>query len=127
MKKFVMRNDRVREHLIDYLDSIDIDEDKPFEVSIKNHKKSMSDTQRALYWVYLRLISQHSGSSVNDHHVYYRSEFLGYEVSKIMGEDISELKSTTSLSAKAFSEYLEKIETHAIEFFGVSLPQPEDL
>lgn len=125
--KFILRNEAVLNNAIDYLYALELDEDKPFDLLIKDHKEKRTNDQNALYWSWLRILSQETGDSTKAFHAFYGDEFLPKEIDKIAGKRVEMIKSTTELGMKAFTEYLKLIEAHASSFFGIMLPHPGDL
>ena len=124
---FILRNEEVLENCIKYLEEMELDEDKPFELRIKSHKVKRTENQNSLYWSWMRVISRNTGDSDNSLHTYYGNEFLPKEEAMVMGKKVITVKSTTSLGTKDFTEYLNKIEAHASTFLGIMLPHPGDL
>lgn len=125
--KFVVRNDKILQNAINYLYSMELSEDKPMELIIKDHKKLRTEEQNALYWSWLRIISRETGDSTKGLHAFYGDEFLPKEENVVMGKKVEEIKSTTELGVKAFTEYLKNVERHAGSFLGIMLPHPGDM
>jgi hypothetical protein len=97
----------------------------PGEVFInigKNRRhKSRSLSENAYYWgVVLKLISEHTGETVEDLHDHFRVRFLMH------GEKFERPRSTTSLSVAEFEEYLAKIRLFATQDLNVFIPLPNE-
>lgn len=83
--------------------------------------RERSEQQNKYYWgVVLKIISEETGNSPQDLHDYYKNKYLSGS-KEVFFEKISFCHSTTKLSYKKFSEYLEKIKNE------VALPQPEGM
>lgn len=125
--KFILRNEGILDNATQYLYALELDEDKPVELVIRDHKKKRTDDQNALYWSWLRIIGKETGDSTKGLHAYYGDEFLPKVEVVVMGKKVLEIKSTTELGVKAFTEYLKQVEAHASSFLGIMLPHPGDL
>lgn len=125
--KFILRNEDVLNNAVDYLYALELDEDKPVELVIKDHKKIRSLEANALYWSWLRIIGKETGDSTKALHAFYGDEFLPKEEVVIFGKKVLEIKSTTDLKVKEFTEYLKQVEAHAASFLEINLPHPGDL
>lgn len=125
--KFILRNDQILNNAVDALYALELDEDKPQEMVIKDHKKIRSLEANALYWSWLRIIMKETGDSTKALHAFYGDEFLPKEEVMVFGKKVLEIKSTTDLKVKEFTEYLKQVEAHAASFLGINLPHPGDL
>lgn len=125
--KFILRNEQILNNAVDYLYALELDEDKPQELIIKDHKKKRTEDQNALYWSWLRIIGKETGDSTKALHAFYGDEFLPKEFETVAGKKVEVIKSTTELGVKEFTEYLKRVEAHASSFFGIMLPHPGDL
>lgn len=96
-----------------------------FEVQIQKYRKIRSYRQNKLYWMWLNIISDYNGDDPDDLHQFFKGEFLGYETRDVFNRPTAIPISTTGLSTKKFSEYLDKIEEHAGKF-NIVLPHPQD-
>ena len=125
--KFILRNEQILNNAVDALYALELDEDKPQEIVIKDHKKKRTEDQNALYWSWLRIIMKETGDSTKALHAFYGDEFLPKEEVIVFGKKVLEIKSTTELGVKEFTEYLKQVEAHAASFLGINLPHPGDL
>jgi hypothetical protein len=94
--------------------------------------KKRTNSQNALYWMWLACIGDYTGDDKNDLHGYFRKRFLPFEEKTVIDEVKFKLTSTTDLNTAEFSAYMDKIQqfvlTHeVIRDFGIELPNPEDL
>jgi hypothetical protein len=97
----------------------------PGEVFInigKNRRKRQrSNNQNEYYWgCVLKLISEHTGDTVEDLHDHFRIRFL------MRGVKLDSPRSTTSLSTSEFEEYLSKIRHFAQMDLQVFIPLPHE-
>lgn len=99
--------------------------DKEWVVEISEKKNKRTNPQNALYWKWLSILGDHFGYSKEEMHEEFASRFLGMIERKTMsGKEIREPRSTTSLSKKDFSEYMDMIMAFALSE-NLTLPQPE--
>jgi hypothetical protein len=95
-----------------------------FKVEIKEHKKQRSNNQNALYWSWLTIIGKDLGYTSEELHEALKAKILGViERKTVFGNIVNEPRSTTSLTTKEFTEYLNSVETFAMGL-GIRLPQP---
>jgi hypothetical protein len=113
-----------QEATINFIKSLNLD--KKWRITIEPYKANRSTAQNSLYWMWVTIIGEDIGYSREELHVVMADKFLGYEEIKAMGKEYQVLKSTKTLNAKEFTEYLNKIERQASEL-GVVLPHPDDL
>ena len=125
--KFILRNESILNNAIDYLYTLELDEDSPVDLIIKHHNKKRTEDQNALYWSWLRIIGKETGDSTKGLHAFYGDEFLPKVEVRVFGKKVLEIKSTTELGVKGFTEYLKRVEAHASSFLGINLPHPGDL
>ena len=126
MARFVIKDDdslfKVVSYLMDHLTDI-VD---PQEITISQYKKRRSLEQNSLYWCWLSFIREHTGTSKEALHIYYKSKFLPFHIEEVNGEDVRIYKSTTDLNVQEFTDYLSEIEDHARDFHNLILPTQED-
>jgi hypothetical protein len=95
----------------------------PLIINVKQPKKKRSLDQNALYWSWINILAPHAGYSAEDLHDVLKVKFLGTKEITFRGEPILIAKSTTGLTTKEFTEYLDKV--YALGgVLGVSLPSP---
>lgn len=83
-------------------------EDK--EVEVKPYKKTRTNQQNRLYWLYLKLISKDTGDIPENLHAYFRRVLLKPKTVSVLNKTIKVPQSTTKLNKTEFSEYMAKIE-----------------
>lgn len=99
--------------------------EKEWEVTIKPYKKSRTNNQNALYWKWLTIISEHTGYTQDELHEGMKRNFIGEDIgSDIFGNTYIRAKSTTNLTTKEFTEYMDKVNIFAANE-GLVLPSPD--
>ena len=99
--------------------------EKPIEVVLRHVKKRRTLDQNALYWRWMTLIANEAGDDKDSVHSAMGRMFLPCRLSRI--DKIPVAVSTTSLSTKEMSEYMEKVQAWAGQYLSMTLPTPEDL
>lgn len=94
-------------------------------VEIKPHKRSRSVAQNRLYWMWVHVLSDYLGYDEQELHLLFRERFLGYEPVEIRGETVHTLKSTTELTVRQFTDYLNRVARLAY-YLEVTLPYPDE-
>ena len=107
------------------------DAEKSWEVIIKPYRKNRSLDQNNYYWgvvlptiQYVIQESRGEHYSTEDLHEWFRDKFLPHRVITIKGETKAVQPSTSKLTIKEFSDYLESIIQFAAES-GIVIPDPE--
>ena len=115
-------------------DAIETFEGKQVVIKIEKFKKKRSTQQNRFYYGVIIPIVQnclkeagHIMTSESTHDL-IKLKFLKETlfVNETTGEVIERIKSTTELSTSQFMDLLEKINNFTFEYFGVSLPSPND-
>jgi len=117
-------NEIDRDMIIAYIKRLEIK--KTYTVEIKQKRTIRSLPQNRLYWLWITCIEAETGNNRIDLHEYFKSMFLIDEKICIFNTEIN-VKTTTHLDAKKFTEYLEKIQIFASTELSITLPDPEDL
>ena len=102
--------------------------DGKYTLDVNEVKKSRTFQQNNYYWgVYLPLISEETGESVERLHALFKGMFLTKEVVEVRGHPVRITNSTTELSVGEFCDYIANIaqETEILppdttEFLGYS-------
>ncbi len=105
--------------------------EKTYVVTVKLYNKTRSLEQNAYYWGVViptiqGFIRAHRGDdySCEDIHEWYRTQFLESRPVTIKGQTVIARPSTTKLTTKEFSDYLELVIHHAAEN-GIVIPPAE--
>lgn len=97
----------------------------PVEVIVRKPRKVRSSQQNKYYWgVILKLISEHTGESIDDLHNHFSYKYLSMNGKS---GKLHSKKSTTSLSTIEFMEYINKIIQWGEQFLNINFPEPEDV
>jgi hypothetical protein len=115
-------------------DAIQTFEGKQIVIKIENAKKKRSTQQNRFYYGVIIPIVQNclkeAGHIMTNEstHDLIKLKFLkeALFVNEETGEVIERIKSTTELSTSQFMELLAEINNFTFEYFGVSLPSPND-
>lgn len=94
-------------------------------VEVKPHKRNRSLAQNRLYWMWLHVMSEYTGYDDQELHLTCREQFLGYEPITIRGERVFTLKSTTELTVRQMTDYLNRVARLAY-YLEVTLPYPDE-
>ena len=98
---------------------------------IDERKKTRSKAQNDLYWVWLRILSDHTGyADLEELRRLLQKKFLGMEYdfwNQARTEHITEVQGTSKLTVKKFRDFLEKVENFANVELGCTLPNEDDL
>lgn len=86
---------------------------------VKLIEENRTKNQNATYWLWLTVIADETGHNPEEIHEYLKHKFLLCHDKKY-----PYVRSTTKLTTKEFSEYMQRIETWATEELNVSLPDP---
>lgn len=104
--------------------------DKKWVISINPVKKRRTNSQNALYWMWVDRIAKSCGDSVgytkDEMATIFKQKFLAPDEVNYDGE-VYAVYSTKGLSKKEMSEYMDHICRFAAEEFGVYVPLPEEL
>jgi len=98
-----------------------LDPTKDWKVTIEEDDYIRSNDQNKLYWDLLSDIGKHLGYNSNEMHQLMAYKFLSYQNS-IMDMEVTAIPSTTKLTVKEFSKYINNIQGFAasLGFVGTS-------
>lgn len=92
-------------------------------LTVTNRKPKRTENQNRYYHgVYLQIISDETGETVERLHTFFKQKFLKKGSYQILGEEVVEVGSTTDLTVSAFIEYILRIE----ELTGVPAPDTRE-
>jgi len=118
-------------HRKDFEAAMDTFVDGEVSVTITKQRATRSQEQNAYYFgVVLRLLSEHTGHTVDELHEYCKQRFNAKTVlvQDAAGVVVDEQRiglSTTKLNRVTFGEYLEAIRQWAAEDLHVDIPDPD--
>ncbi|WP_442577838.1 hypothetical protein ACSBOB_20035 [Mesorhizobium sp. ASY16-5R] len=93
-------------------------------VEVKPHRRSRTVEQNRLYWMWVHVVADYTGYDEQELHLLLRERFLGYEPIEIHGKTVHTLKSTTELTVRQFTEYLNRLGRLAY-YLDIVLPYPD--
>ncbi len=134
MRRFIIRDSRIKGVACTAINAIPIGEDKQvYEVRILEFKKDRSLAQNALMWLWLTRIAKHLDE---EHGIKTTPEILKYEFQdryigfssykKTNGQSGARIRGTSELNTSEFTDFLNRIEVYARAELGCDLPHPED-
>ena len=132
MKKTLLINNP---RAVDYACELirDLDFGKVHEVVIREKRANRSLAQNRLLHSWLNEVSEKVAETHGEHvsptkwKWYFKDLFLGYDVVEVRGKMIHELRHTSNLKVKPFTELLEKIDAYCVTELKVTLPHPSDI
>ena len=96
-------------------------------VTINRIKSHRTIPQNKLYRLWLNLIADETGHTDNELHAYFKAAFLEKQYKVVFNEQVEIEASTTRLSTKEFTTFLDKIYLFSSETLGIILPKPDDI
>lgn len=129
MIRYILRDDQIRNNLIDKLLTLDLD--KPWEVVAKRYRKTRTGEQNAYLWgaVYPAIRAHIEATvgqqhSADDLHEFFKSKFnISYPV-VIGGEEVIVATGTHDMTTVEFGEYLDKVIDYCGAKLGLAVPPP---
>ena len=121
----ILREQRQKDHAIRAILELDIS-GPLLAVEIKPHVNSRSLRQNRLYWKWIGEICEIRGWGLNVTHEALRDNFIPVRVELGPNGPVEYRPSTTKLTTKQMSEYMEKVSAHAATEFGVIVSHPDD-
>ena len=95
---------------------------KTWEYEIKEYKRTRSSDQNRYYWSLLWIVADEIWTDANDVHEKMRMKFLYVNES---GKQLAYCKSTSKLTTKEFSDYIENIRLFMADF-NIILPNANE-
>lgn len=96
-------------------------------VTINRIKSHRTIPQNKLYFLWLNLIAEETGNTKDDLHDYFTAVFLEKQYKVLFNEEVEIRASTTRLSTKEFTTFLDNIYLFASEELKMILPKPDDI
>lgn len=121
--RFFLIDEQRRTNAIEFIKSLDLK--NPIEILINIGKRKRTNVQNNLLWLWYTYLRDHTGYSEEELHEIFKAEFLGYDIFYYMGMPFIKPKSTTKLTVKGMSGFLNKVDSIA-RFLEVKLPYPDD-
>ena len=112
--------DKFDDHMLNY-------EGKTVVITVGEQKKRRSLNLNSYYWaVVVKLLSEETGYDKDEMHEVLKSMFLRTRY-QIKGVWVDSTKSTTKLSHKEMSEFIEEVKRFASTTLGVYIPDPNEV
>ena len=112
--------DKFDDHMLNY-------EGKTVVITVGEQKKRRSLNLNSYYWaVVVKLLSEETGYDKDEMHEVLKSMFLRTRY-QIKGVWVASTKSTTKLSHKEMSEFIEETKRFASTTLGVYIPDPNEV
>jgi len=121
--RFILIDEQRRNNCIDFVKSLDLR--SPIEVLINVAKKKRTTPQNKTMWLWYRYISESTGYTEDELHEIFKAELIGYDVFYYQGIPCLKPKSTTKLSTKGMTAFLERVGFIA-QWLGIQLPYPDE-
>ncbi len=100
-------------------------DDDLLDITVQAHQKKRSLDQNSYLWAEVYpVISESTGHTTHELHEIYKQMFLPKKFTKYKGQTIQVYPSTTKLSTKEFTEYIERIRAEVAPD-GIIIPDPE--
>ena len=96
-------------------------------VTINRIKSHRTISQNKLYRLWVKLIADETGHTENELHAYFKAIFLEKQYKVVFNEQVEIEASTTRLTTKEFTTFLDKIYLFASEELKMILPKPDDI
>ena len=122
-KKWILRDHRVQDLCVDYIDSIDTRPDDLIEVIVRPYKKNRSLEQNDMFHAWCGTIADktgHSKAEIKD--ILVETVFGTEEYLNLQGKKRSRLRQTSSLNKSEMSELIERSVQIGIEL-GADIPE----
>ena len=104
-------------------------------ISIETYYRKRTVEQNRVLWWYIDEVSTETGMSKDEVKDFFDGKYLKVEIrdendeircDRETGEVMTRIKSTTELSTIEFNTYTEQIRLYCNDFFGFSLPLPNE-
>jgi hypothetical protein len=96
------------------------------EVVIRKAKSKRNLAQNALYWRWMEYLQDEIGETKEMLHLYFKHKYLKRDDISVLGQQVPVEVTTTKLSVKEFTDYLQNIELFVMDKMGYSFPVCDD-
>ena len=131
-RKFIIRNADIRDRAAAFVASLPVDEARPFELSVRPHKKSRTLAQNSTFHLWVGVIADAYEESHGKRFApdvwkeYLKRLFLGQQSAEIMGEIVTTTRPTAGLKIDEFCVLLDAVDRWAVEHLQLFLPRGAD-
>lgn len=120
--KFILRDRQIQARALEAIQGLDLAQ--PWEVVVRPFKPRKTDPQRNTLHLWLRVMADETGHSIEELKHYIKEEFLGFEETLVMGRPYRVLRSTEDLNRAEYADLLDRVSALAAEL-GIQLPAQE--
>ena len=128
MKRFIIhKQDAIRrENARQFID--ELDPNKKWKVEISQYRKVRSIEQNSfLHGVPLKILSDHTGYTLDEIREYLAGEFTGWEEYDVFGKKkVRPIKTSSQMSTKEMTEFIEFIQWWASSTLNIRIPDPNE-
>lgn len=128
MKRFVIhKQDSLRrENCRQYID--ELDPNRKWKVEITEYRKQRSTEQNAfLHGVPLKILSDHTGYTLDEIREYLAGEFMGWEEYEVFGKKkVRPIKSSSQMDTSEMTKFIEYIQWWASSTLNIRIPSPNE-
>jgi len=124
MTKLIVRDEDIRQRALDFIAGLDLD--KPWELTVKPYVKKRSLEQNNLYHQWVGAIAGETGHSHDEVHEWLKAEYLAPRMVEINGKTQQWRPTTTKLTTKEMSEFMDQVYVFGTSQLGLMLPVLED-
>ena len=122
-KRWILRDDTIRKLCLSWVGSIELDEDRLLEVTVKPYKKNRSLEQNDMFNAWCGTIADTTGHSKQEiKQIMVESTFGTEEFLNLQGRTRTRLKETSGMTVGKMSELLERTIQIGIEL-GAEVPE----
>ena len=122
-KRWILRDDTIRELCLSWLGAIELDKENPLEVLVKPYKKNRSLEQNDMFHAWCGTIADKTGHSKQEIKlIMVESTFGTEEFLNLQGRTRTRLKETSGMTGGEMSELLERTIQIGIEL-GAEVPE----
>ena len=123
MKRWILRDKRIRDFCSGYIKDQSIDKEQPLEVIMRPYNKSRSLEQNDMFHAWCGTIADKTGHSKGEiKEIIIESVFGAEDYLNLKGEKRSRLRSTSDMNVSEMSELIERAVQLGIEL-GADVPE----
>jgi len=108
-----------------FMDSLMEFEGKEIEIRIRERSANRSKEQNSLYWIWIDILSKEIGYTKEEMHTLIKYKFLKRNIVDENGVESETIKSTTTLTTKEFTLFMNDLLFWANNTLSINLPSNE--
>ena len=128
MKQYVIHKQDAlrRENCRQYID--ELDPNRKWRVVISEYRKQRSTEQNAyIHAVPIKIMSDHTGHSMDEMKEYLCGEFMGWETYTVMGRDLQRpIRSTSQMDTEEMTNFIEWMQWFGSSTLNLRIPSPSE-